>query len=111
MLPRPELGVRHPVARHGLPDQVRKVAIGVWPRHEVHPRDLREQCGAKSLGHAADDPEDGARSGIALQLPDPPKDTLLRVVPDGAGVDQEYIGAVRVVGGDEALTPERAENE
>ena len=111
MLPGTELGVMHPVAAARLADQFRQVAVGIRPRHEIHPGHPRKQVRPEPLRHAAHHAQHRSLALVPLELPYPADDALLRVIPHRAGVHQHHVGVLRALGADESLPAEEAEHE
>jgi hypothetical protein len=66
VLPRPELGVTHPLAGIRQPDQLGKIAIRVRPNHQIDAGNLSQQRRSQALGHTAHDTQDVTLSFVAL---------------------------------------------
>ncbi len=96
----------HPLAaRLGLAHQARQVAVGIRPGHDVDAVRALDQFLLEAFGHAADDAHDEPRFGpaVAFHLGQTPPDTLLGIVADRAGVDQDDIGQADILGVDVSL--------
>ena len=91
--------------------ELRQGTIAVRTDDERDVPRLFQQQGTEALGHAARDSHDAVLRHVPLELTQPPDDPLLRMIADGAGVDQNDVGAVRLVDGEVAGGGELAEHQ
>ena len=91
-----EVHVHGALPRAGLVDQGRDVAVAVGPGYERDVRRGRLELIAQVLGHAARDPNDevGFLLAVPQELGGAAVHALLRLLPDGAGVHEDHVGAV-----------------
>ncbi len=95
-----ELHTRHALTAARSLDERGKRAVAVRPDHQVHVPRPREQLRSEPLRHAPRDAEHRVGPHVALELSKPAEHSLLRVVADGARVDENDVGAVgRLRGG------------
>ncbi len=92
-------------ARLGLADQARQIAVGIGPGDDVDPGGALDELLSQTLGHAADDADDERGTGFPqpFHLGQAAPDALLGVVADGAGIDEDDVGLLGIVGMDVAL--------
>ena len=97
----------------GVAEQLGQAAIGVGADDEVDERQLRHERVAQVLRHAAGQTElhVGAPRLVARQVAEAADDALLGVLADGAGVEQNDVGARRIVGALVAVPAEVAEQQ
>jgi hypothetical protein len=88
MLPALEVDVGGALAVARSRDQLRQPAIPIRADDEIHLGHELEEFGPQPLRHTADDTEHVARTLEALQFPHAAQHPLLRMIPDGTGVDQ-----------------------
>ena len=86
-------------------DVISSVSVEVGPGHDVDAVRALDQFLLEAFGHAADDAHDEPRFGpaVAFHLGQAPPDTLLGIVADRAGVDQDDIGQADILGVDVSL--------
>ena len=94
MLPTAIVDIGPAFTRLGMCEQFGKVAVAIRSNDQVDRRHALEQHWAEPLRHAPDDSEDRSGAFVPLQLPHPPDHTLLRVIANGAGIDEHHISAV-----------------
>ena len=103
MLLEVEGGLDRPLPRPRAVHEVRERPVAVRPDDEAHVPRLLQELRAESLRHASRHPDDRLRLHVALELTEAPDHPLLGVVADGAGVQQDDVGALgplhRVVAG------------
>jgi hypothetical protein len=87
-----------------LLDVRHQTAVPVGADHEIHVgRPLADRA-LEVLGHAAGDAQDGPRAGVALALPvlgqlaGAREHALLGLLAHGAGVEEDQVGARRILG-------------
>ena len=79
-------------------DQLRQVPVRIRPRDEVDLVVPVEQVLLQVLRHAAEDADGevvAAQRALALQLLQTPVDLLVRLLADGAGINEHDVGAAR----------------
>ena len=111
MLPALECDVGSALAIAGPRDQLGETAVAVGSDHEVHLRHALEQRGTEPLRHAADHAEHVTGALVALQLPQPTEDTLLRVIPHSARIDEHHVRIDRIVRAYVALAPQNSQHQ
>ena len=72
--------------------------------------DAIQQLRAQPLRHTAGDAEHGVAFHLALDLAEPADHALLGVVANRASVDEDYVGAVRLLNGFVARCSQLAEH-
>ena len=87
-------------ARTGFAHQLRQVAVGVWPRYDIHGILAFGQALLQPLGHAADDADEHPLPAAAQapQLGQTAPDALLGIVADRTGIDQDDVRLPGIVG-------------
>ena len=105
---------RGPGPRRTRVDHLRQLGDGVRPEDEVEVRDLLEQLVLLLLGDAAADGEEGSALGLDGPVaPEGREHLVLGLLPDGAGVEDDEVRAVRrrrgavADGGQRLAHPER----
>ena len=93
-----EFRVAHPGARLGMADQLGKIAVRIGADDQVHLGHPLEQYRTQALRHAAHDAQHGTGALVALELSHPADDPLLCVVTHRAGIHQQHVCVLGLVG-------------
>ena len=96
-----------------LVHQVGQIPVGVGPHNEVHQLLLLEQLVSQAFGHAPQNAHHkaGVLPLVGLEVDQAVAHPLLRIVPDGAGVQQHQICVVRFPGRLEARVGQDARHD